>query len=94
MWNEYRDSLAIGHSVEPCLYCGRVPRFRQWPDRELVIFEHKCRFVDNEKTLFPVAAPEAIFEWNEGMRVMKANALKTPNADVCGAGTASAVLPG
>ncbi len=74
-----RGDLAKGRNIERCLYCERTPRFRQWPGRELVIFEHKCRFVDSEKTLFPAASGEAIAEWNAGVRAMKANALKTPN---------------
>jgi len=82
MWCDYRDELARGHSVEPCPYCGEVPRFRQWPCRSLVIFAHKCRFVANEATLFPDAAPEAISDWNEGIQVMKANALKGSNVEL------------
>jgi len=80
MYYGYRDSLTNGHKVEPCLYCGEAPRFRQWPGRKLVIFEHKCRFVAHEDTLFPEYAQKAISEWNDGMLVMKERALKTPNA--------------
>lgn len=60
-----RKDLTDGKVIESCPFCSQQPQFRQWPERELVVFGHKCAMVDHTKVCFPYDADLAIAYWND-----------------------------
>ncbi len=64
MLTQYRNKLLDNEHLEVCPFCKRFPQLVQWPDRELLVLEHKCSMVSFEKVHFPDRVDEALEAWN------------------------------